>query len=1108
MGRPRISNRLPRIFFVFCLAFISLALALIVFSAPRAHAAPRAVITVVNTNDGGAGSLRDAIVSANPLGGDAIDFTLSLPATITLSSQLLITKPLTISGPGAALLTINGNSTTRVISVTSGVIVDLSNVTISNGSAIGRGGGVYNDGTLNIHSTIFFNNMGSDGGAIFNGGTLVMTSDSVSTNHGSVGAGIYTSGTLTLLNSTISNNTNPGSAGGGVYQAGGSMTVTNSTFVGNGTGWGGGGIYVGAGTLTVINSTFYGNNATTGGAIYNFSSLMITNSTFAGNTGSFGSAIYGAATLRNSIIANNWCSGTMTSAGNNLDDGNTCSFNASGDMTNTNPLLSPLANNGGPVQTMALLPSSPAIDSANLAYCPSTDQRGFPRFGSCDIGAYELQPIGFSTKSVSPTTAVPGAALAFTITLNNPGLTDLANVTMTDTLPVTLTYVGNSLGASGGSFGQAGGVITWTGSLNSSTAVTLTFGATVQLNSLPGNIVNASVINNGGEVLTRTATITIVNAPGPRYVTSNGSDSNDCLSPAAPCATINGALVKVGPGETVFIATGVYTGTGGSAVVTLDKSASLSGGWNTSFTVQGGMSTIDGQNARGGVWANSLSYLTATLDSLIIQNGLANRGGGIFNGHGNLTLVHSSVISNSTNAGGGGGIFNDFYNTLTISNSTISHNATSDFGSNGPDGGGIYNGFGGIVAVNNSTISSNSAYLPRNAWGGGIYDYNSVAGTGVGSILLNNSTIANNSAYTGGGILASSSRLSMKNSIIAKNTASSGTGPDCYISISSLGYNLIENTSNCSFVLGPGDRTNISANLGPLQNNGGASETHALQFPSPAIDTGNPTGCTDNQGNPLNTDQRGLPRVRRCDMGAFEFQGTISQVFLPLIEKPDFGINGHVTYGGASASGIAVDLRFYNGSTWSTIASTTTNGAGDFKFLSAPSLGAGQKYYVRYSNSADETKLSFWGTRILTAFTGGTSVAIGNFDIANVALTSPAPGASVNLPQAFQWTRRNATPTDNYEFNLLDLSDHIPWWWTDPPLGYVNSFTLNSLPLGFVPGPYYWYLGVYSPDGGYGESYYAYLVNFSNSGLAPAPRAPIHSLPNRTDLPPPKPLRR
>src|SRR6516225_8847855 len=177
---------------------------------------------------------------------------------------------------------------------------------------------------------------------------------------------------------------------------------------------GGGGIY-NKGTLSIHNSTVTGNYSRInfsgvrpeGGGIvgsgrYFTSIVSIYSSTVSGN----GGGIVGAATLQNSIVANNGsggnCSGTMTSIFSLSSDG-TCHLNGPGDRNNTNPRLGTLGNYGGTTQTIPLLAGSPAIDAGNPSGCTDrlghllrTDQRGLPRpdtedKSGCDMGAYERQ---------------------------------------------------------------------------------------------------------------------------------------------------------------------------------------------------------------------------------------------------------------------------------------------------------------------------------------------------------------------------------------------------------------------------------------------------------------------------------------------------------------------------------------------------------------------------------------------------------------------------------------------------------------------------------------------------------------------------------------------
>jgi hypothetical protein len=194
---------------------------------------------------------------------------------------------------------------------------------------------------------------------------------------------------------------------------------------------------------------------------------------------------------------------------------------------------------------------------------------------------------------------------------------------------------------------------------------------------------------------------------------------------------------------------------------------------------------------------------------------------------------------------------------VTLSNVTI-RNGVAVYG------GGIYNA--GRLTINSSTISGNYALGCLHGWGGGILNY--------GTATINNSTISGNSASylgQGGGIWSySGSQAALQNSIVANNVAGNRSG-----NVTSYGYNL-SSDGTCSFG-NSGDLNDHDPRLGPLQNNGGPTQTMALTSGSPAIDAGNPSGCTDGQGQLLKTDQRGQPRPDNedtggCDMEAFESQ--------------------------------------------------------------------------------------------------------------------------------------------------------------------------------------------------------------------------------------------
>lgn len=443
------------------------------FSLLQAAVSPvRAVdLVVINANDSGTGSLRQAIADAS--NGDTINFDSSLDGqTIALTSgQLVITKTLTISGPGANLLAISGKNSSRVFYITS--IVTISGVTIKEGSAF-PGGGIYNSGTLTlINSTVFSNavNIPSVGGGIYNSGTANLINSTVFSNTATTGGGIHNSGfsnsgtlnminsrvlsnaarsgggienvsgTVNLSNSTISGNTS--NSGGGIFSSSGIVNLTNSTVSDNtaADNDNGGGIYNNFGTVNLINSTVSGNSANGGGGIAIQGTVTLTNSTVSGNKGTFGSGIwnedgnlylinstvvsntgvlggiwnrFGMMTLSNTILAynrvgafaidcTNDSGGTVISSGYNLVQApNNCVFSSAGDITNTNPLLGPLADNGGATMTHALLNGSLAINhipvgTNSCGTTITTDQRGVirPQGSGCDIGAFEAYEHGY-----------------------------------------------------------------------------------------------------------------------------------------------------------------------------------------------------------------------------------------------------------------------------------------------------------------------------------------------------------------------------------------------------------------------------------------------------------------------------------------------------------------------------------------------------------------------------------------------------------------------------------------------------------------------------------------------------------------------------------------
>ncbi|HET9477441.1 MAG TPA: choice-of-anchor Q domain-containing protein [Dehalococcoidia bacterium] len=381
-------------------AGLALALVLVLFArgGPPAEAA---TINVTKTNDTADGacnsdcSLREAIIAANANPGADV---VNVPAgtyTLTISGQNedaaatgdldIKSSFLTISGAGASSTIIDGGGVDRVFDVQQTLIsISISGLTVRNGSAgsIASGGGIW----IRNSSMVTLTN-------------VVVDSNSAGTN----GGGISNAGNLSVTGSTISRNlvTAPGAVGGGIHVATstGNLTITNSTVSGNISSGSGGGIS-NYHTATLTNLTITGNQGFGGGGAYN-------NNGFSATT-----------TVKNTIIAGNAanngpdCNGNVSSQGYILvqnASGCTISGVSTGNLIGPNPFLGPLADNGGPTQTHEIFFGSPAINNGG-AGCPSTDQRGAPRVGVCDIGSFEYgsSPGPAPTPTPSPTpTPVP-----------------------------------------------------------------------------------------------------------------------------------------------------------------------------------------------------------------------------------------------------------------------------------------------------------------------------------------------------------------------------------------------------------------------------------------------------------------------------------------------------------------------------------------------------------------------------------------------------------------------------------------------------------------------------------------------------------------------------
>jgi predicted outer membrane repeat protein len=302
------------------------------------------------------------------------------------------------------------------------------------------------------------------------------------------------------------------------------------------------------------------------------------------------------------------------------------------------------------------------------------------------------------------------------------------------------------------------------------------------------------------------------------------------------------------------------------------------------------------QGPTGTIFSLSISII----NTLIFSNS-ASLSAGIENHSGSAAfpvLLQNNKIYQNNATGFGGGIGN--YGNLTIANTTLDANSATT------KGGGIYDYEGGVININQSTLSRNTSTT-----GGGIYTELFIHN--LASVNLTNSTVSSNVAsHDGGGIYADGGQVNsfnttisanqilvpaaisylgvgggiyksanvgftLENTLLADNTHRYGTAlvvpDDCYGFVSSLGYNLIEDTINCTiFGTAPGNIVGQDPKLGPLQNSNGPTQVQVPLIGSPAINAGETPSCTDINSVPILIDQRDVPRPEsgRCDIGAVE----------------------------------------------------------------------------------------------------------------------------------------------------------------------------------------------------------------------------------------------
>jgi hypothetical protein len=218
---------------------------------------------------------------------------------------------------------------------------------------------------------------------------------------------------------------------------------------------------------------------------------------------------------------------------------------------------------------------------------------------------------------------------------------------------------------------------------------------------------------------------------------------------------------------------------------------------------------------------------------------------------------------------------------------------------------------------------------------------------------------------------------------------------------------------------------------------------------------------------------------------------------LPFVatQPGGLGIYGRITESGVPVPGVSISLRRHDGNDWTTAATVITDDKAEYHFLDMPALLPGHIYNVLYVNPENNPdRVISWIGYFITGYTAGADIFGGDIDLADAQPVTPTAGMTVTLPATFTWQPRSI-PTDSYEFELF-AEGGTPYFYSNPALGYTNSYTLTSLPPGFqYDTEYLWSLVIYGPDGGgetghYGFSNWANGITFTETAAIPAPPTP------------------
>ena len=839
-------------------------------------------------------------------------------ATLSISGSTLTNNAASNNG-GA----INNFGGTVTISAT---LIDNNSV-----SAGTSGGGLANqgDGVMTVSSTTITRNSGQGAGAIYNVNTAQLTITGSTVANNSASSTIVTnanSAVMTISNSTFSGNVSSSNSTYGMIQNFDTATLllTNNTITGSTvvTTTDAGGVFVSGGTVTLRNNVIAG---TVSNRQDVFGAFVSQGGNFIGNVG------------------------TVTSITQSTDRTGT-----SGSPLNA--LLGPLVNYGGPART-GTLQSTIASGSTQLTLSSAINFPNLPSFtikiDSEQLLVTAVSGTTFTvTRGVNGTTAATHNANATVTLLSIPNITTPAFHSPLAGSPLIDAGVSGANGTTDQR--GAGRTLDANGDGIATTdigAVEFAFVVTTTADTVDANPGDGIAADASGQTSLRAAIMEanalagydVIFIPSGIYTLTRTGTGEDAAVTGDLDLTGSLTIVGAGSGATIVDANGLdrvfqvasgatvqlsdLTVKGGSAsgsglgggllmqgsdlhltrVIVANNNAGDSGG---GLYVQAGTAEIEdstfraNQALKGGAIRNATGTTVTINRSTIDTNSAVNFGGGLYV-DGSMTISNSLFTSNGVSQDTGGGVFNN--GSTTILGSTFQGNFC-DIGSGGAienigqltltssalignhtgnTGGAIRNS--GAATVTNSTISGNSV---SNDAGAGIVNRES------GTLTMRLSTVTNNTGRNAAGIdNFAGGTFTIQNSIVVGNNPNGGDAHGAFLS---LGHNLIGNGDNATgLVQGVnGDLVGtagipIDAKLGPLADNGGGTQTHALLATSPAIDAGQSDGVTF-------TDQRGLPRsldgnddgIPHPDIGAFErFVGFLVNSTLDTVDAtPGDGI--------------------------------------------------------------------------------------------------------------------------------------------------------------------------------------------------------------------------